>query len=70
MKTNFDSEEVVWMAQYADWDLEEVKTILPTMFPNAKDITIDSFEPETMYVTVDGKSYAITPDGEIIDEED
>ena len=66
MKTNFDSKDVKWMADYADWDMEEIKTMLPTIFPNAKEIVITSIEPETMYVTVDGIEYEVTPDGEIV----
>lgn len=70
MTNNFDSKEVLWMADYADWDMDEIRTMLPRIFPNANDITIDSIEPDTMYVIVDGESYAITPDGEIVNEED
>lgn len=61
---NFDSEEVKWMADYADWDLEEIKTVLPELFPDAKSIIIDSIEPETLYAKIDGIDYEITPDGE------
>lgn len=64
MTNNFDNEYTKWMANYADWDIEEIKTELPKQFPNAESIIITSIQPEMLYATVDGTDYAITPTGE------
>lgn len=64
MTNNFDNEEIKWMADYADWDMDEIKIILPEIFPNAKSILITSIEPEILYATVDGVEYEITPDAQ------
>lgn len=64
MTTNFNSEYIKFMASYADWDIEEIKTELPKQFPNAESIIITSIQPEMLYASVDGTDYAITPTGE------
>ena len=64
MTNNFNNEEVKWMADYADQDLDEIKIVLSKTFPNAKSILITSIEPETLYATIDGVEYEITPDGQ------
>lgn len=64
MTNNFDNENVKYMASYADWDIEEIKTELPKQFPNAECIIITSIQPEMLYATVDGTDYAISPNGE------
>lgn len=64
MTNNFDNENVKYMASYAYWDIEEIKTDLPKQFPNAESIIITSIQPEMLYATIDGTDYAISPDGE------
>ena len=64
MINNFNDEDVKWMADYADWDVDEIKVVLAEKFPNAKSILITSIEPETLYATIDGVKYEITPDGQ------
>lgn len=64
MTNNFDNEYVNYMASYAGWDIEEIKTELPKQFPNAESIIITSIQPEMLYASVDGTDYAITPTGE------
>ena len=67
MRNNFNNKDVKWMADYSDWDMQEVATTLTNLFPDAEEILIDGFEDETVYVQVDGKLYAIGPDGSIED---
>lgn len=67
MRNNFNNKDVKWMADYSDWDMQEVATTLTNLFPDAEEILIDGFEDETVYVKVDGKLYAIGPDGSIED---
>lgn len=62
---NFNSEEVLWMADYADIDMIELEVSIYKSFPNAKEITIDSIEPDIVYILVDGEKYTITPSGEV-----
>ena len=61
---NFNSEEVLWMADYADIDMIELEVSIYKSFPNAKEITIDSIEPDIVFILVDGEKYTITPSGD------
>lgn len=61
---NFNSEEVLWMADYADVDMIELEVGIYKSFPNAKEITIDSIEPDIVFILVDGEKYTITPSGD------
>ena len=62
---NFNSEEVLWMADYADIDMIELEVNIYKSFPNAKEITIDSIEPDIVFILVDGEKYTINPLGEV-----
>lgn len=51
--------------EYADFDVEEVRTCLPTLFPNAKSIEVKDCEDYWLEVLVDEKYYTIHVTGDV-----
>lgn len=53
--------------KYSDFDVEEVKSTLPKLFPDARIIKLTYCEDNWLEVLVDGEYYTINATGDIID---
>lgn len=56
-----------WRLEYADFDVEEVKLIVPELFPNAKSIEVTDCEDNWLEVLVDEKYYTVNATGYVKD---
>ena len=52
---------------YEDFDVEEVKSELPKLFPNAKSIEVTTCEGHWLEVLVDGTYYTVHVEGDVKD---
>jgi hypothetical protein len=53
------------LSTYTSWDLDEIKTILPTIFPNAKCIQIVGCDYHYVTIGVDDKRYLLNVEGQV-----
>lgn len=61
------SKDVEWQLEYADFDVEEVKSTLPELFQNAKSIKVTYCEDNWLEVLVDEKYYSVHVTGDVKD---
>ena len=61
------SKDMEWQLEYADFDVEEVKSTLPELFPNAKSIEVTYCEDNWLEVLVDEKYYSVHVTGDVKD---
>lgn len=52
--------------EHADFDVEEVKSTLPELFPDAKSIKVTDCEDNWLEVLVDDEYYTISVTGEVV----
>ena len=67
------SKFVKYLLIYSDFDVEEVKSTLPELFPNAKSVEVTTCEDHWLEVLVDGQYYTVNvtcdvKDGKIYEE--
>ena len=53
------SKDMEYQLEYADFDVEEVKLVLPELFPDAKSIEVTDCEDHWLEALVDEKYYTI-----------
>lgn len=61
------SKDMEWQLEYADFDVEEVKSVLPELFPDAKSIEVTDCEDNWLEALVDEKYYTINAIGDVKD---
>ena len=61
------SKDMEWQLEYADFDVEEVKSVLPELFPDAKSIEVTDCEDNWLEALVDKKYYTINAIGYVKD---
>lgn len=64
IKISKDTEQQL---EYADWDITELKRVLPKLFQNAKSIEVTDCEDNLLQVLADEKYYTVNAAGYIID---
>ena len=58
------SKRMKWQLEY-DWDVEEVKSALPKLFPKAKSIKVTDCKDDWLEVLVDETYYSVNAIGYI-----
>ena len=61
------SKDMEWQLEYADFDVEEVKSVLPELFPDAKSIEVTDCEDNWLEALVDEKYYTVNAIGYVKD---
>lgn len=61
------SKDMEWQLEYADFDVEEVKLVLPELFPDAKSIEVTDCEDNWLEALVDEKYYTVNAIGYVKD---
>ena len=61
------SKDMEWQLEYAEFDVEEVKSVLPELFPDAKSIEVTDCEDHWLEALVDEKYYTINAIGYVKD---
>ena len=61
------SKDMEYQLEYADIDVEEVKSALPELFPDAKSIEVTDCEDHWLEALVDEKYYTINAIGYVKD---
>ncbi len=61
------SKDMEYQLEYADFDVEEVKSVLPELFPDAKCIEVTDCEDNWLEALVDEKYYTINAIGYVKD---
>ena len=61
------SKDTELQLEYADWDITELKHVLPKLFPNAKSIDVTDCEDNWLEVLVDEKYYTVNVTGYVKD---
>ena len=61
------SKDMEWQLEYAEFDVEEVKSVLPELFPDAKSIEVTDCEDNWLEALVDEKYYTINAIGYVKD---
>ena len=61
------SKDMEYQLEYADFDVEEVKSVLPELFPDAESIEVTDCEDHWLEVLVDEKYYTINAIGDVKD---
>ena len=61
------SKDMEYQLEYADFDVEEVKSVLPELFPDAKSIEVTDCEDHWLEVLVDEKYYTVNAKGDVKD---
>ena len=61
------SKDMEYQLEYADFDVEEVKSVLPELFPDAKSIEVTDCEDNWLEALVDEKYYTINAAGYVKD---
>ena len=61
------SKDMEWQLEYAEFDVEEVKSVLPELFPDAKSIEVTDCEDNWLEALVDEKYYTINSIGYVKD---
>ena len=59
------SKDMEYQLEYADFDVEEVKSVLPELFPDAKSIEVTDCEDHWLEALVDEKYYTINAIGDV-----
>lgn len=61
------SKDIQASLEYAFFDVEEVKSTIPELFPDAKSIKVTDCEDNWLEVLVDDEYYTISVTGNILD---
>ena len=61
------NELMEYTLQYADFDVEEIRLVMPELFPGAKSIKVTDCEDDWLEVLVDERYYTVHVTGDIKD---